>query len=102
MKFTGIWALVLLTSIFMTKTITADDARLLFEKTLQTEPGKDLTTSLIAGSVTVTSWSNNEVSVKVYGNIMSLSVLGFIFTFPKLISTFGSVANQSDPLNNIA
>lgn len=68
MKFTGIWAIVLLTSIFMTKTITADDARLLFEKTLQTEPGKDLTTSLIAGSVTVTSWGNNEVSVKVYGN----------------------------------
>ncbi|MBE2218671.1 MAG: DUF4097 family beta strand repeat protein [Ignavibacteria bacterium] len=52
----------------MTKSITADDARLLFEKTLTTEPGKDLTTSLIAGSVTVSSWSSNEVSVKVYGN----------------------------------
>jgi hypothetical protein len=52
----------------MARITTADDARLLFEKTLSTEPGLELTTSLIAGSVTVTSWSNNEVNVKVYGN----------------------------------
>jgi len=50
------------------KSLISDDARLLFEKTLQTEPGKLLETSLIAGSVTVSSWSNNEVNVKVYGN----------------------------------
>jgi hypothetical protein len=48
--------------------LVSDDARLLYEKTLQTEPGKHLETSLIAGSVTVTSWANNEVNVKVYGN----------------------------------
>ena len=65
MKFTGIWAIGLLTSIFMTKTITADDARLLFEKTLVTEPGKVVTTNLIACSVTVSSWNQNDGRAKV-------------------------------------
>lgn len=48
--------------------IMADDAKLLFEKTIPTEAGKELVTSLIAGGVTVTSWSQNEVNVKVFGN----------------------------------
>lgn len=48
--------------------LVAGDARLLFEKTLSTEQGKELTTSLIAGSITVSTWSQNEVNVKVYGN----------------------------------
>ncbi len=50
------------------KIILADDARLLFEKTIATEPGKELITSLIAGGITVSTWSQNEVNVKVYGN----------------------------------
>jgi hypothetical protein len=48
--------------------IIADDARLLFESTLDTEPGKELVTSLIAGGVTISTWQNNQVNVKVYGN----------------------------------
>jgi DUF4097 and DUF4098 domain-containing protein YvlB len=52
----------------ITKVIYSDDARLLFEATLDTEPGKELVTSLIAGGVTVSTWSNNQVNVKVYGN----------------------------------
>lgn len=63
---------ILLAALFFTaagtKTLLADDARLLFESTLDTEPGKELTTSLIAGSITISSWSNNQVNVKVYGN----------------------------------
>lgn len=65
-KFTLLTALLF--TIVCIKTSLADDARLLFEATLDTEPGKELTTSLIAGSVTISSWSNNQVSVKVYGN----------------------------------
>lgn len=53
---------------FSTTSITADDARLLFEKNITTQPGKELTTKLIAGGVMVSTWANNEVSVKVYGN----------------------------------
>lgn len=59
---------LLFMTIISTKTLISDDARLLFESTLDTEPGKELTTSLIAGSVTISSWNNNQVNVKVYGN----------------------------------
>jgi DUF4097 and DUF4098 domain-containing protein YvlB len=59
---------LLLIMMISTKTLISDDARLLFESTLDTEPGKELTTSLIAGSVTISSWQNNQVNVKVYGN----------------------------------
>lgn len=51
-----------------TKTAMSDDARLLFESTLDTEPNKELITSLIAGGVTILTWNNNQVNVKVYGN----------------------------------
>lgn len=61
-----ITAMVALT--ITTKTLVADDARLLFEKTISTEAGKELITSLIAGGITVSTWSQNEVNVKVYGN----------------------------------
>lgn len=60
--------IALLYTIVCFKTSMADDARLLFEATLDTEPGKELSTSLIAGSVKISSWNNNQVSVKVYGN----------------------------------
>jgi DUF4097 and DUF4098 domain-containing protein YvlB len=46
----------------------ADDFKLLGEKTLQTEPGKSLNISSIAGNVIINSWSKNEVEVKMYGN----------------------------------
>jgi DUF4097 and DUF4098 domain-containing protein YvlB len=61
---------LVITVIFAFSLITAkaDDARLLFEKTLQTEQGKELIASLIAGGLKVETWSNNEVNVKVYGN----------------------------------
>lgn len=66
-KFTALIA-VLFIAVTAPKTLYCDDARLLFESTLDTEPGKELTTSLIAGSITISSWSNNQVNVKVYGN----------------------------------
>jgi len=59
---------LIIISAFSSMELAADDARLLFEKTLQTEPGKELVTSLIAGGVIVSTWTNNEVNVKVYGN----------------------------------
>jgi DUF4097 and DUF4098 domain-containing protein YvlB len=67
MKLLIIGALIMFSSLTVSKTI-ADDARLLFEKTLQTEPGKELITSLIAGGVKISTWASNEVNVKVYGN----------------------------------
>lgn len=67
MKFLIIMGLLGITA-FGAKTSFADDARLLFEKTISTTSGKQLSTSLFAGSVKVTSWANNEVNVKVYGN----------------------------------
>jgi hypothetical protein len=68
MKLLSILLSAVLFTALCAKQIQADDARLLFEKTIPTESGKELITSLIAGSVTVTGWSNNEVNVKVYGN----------------------------------
>ncbi|MCI0450095.1 MAG: DUF4097 domain-containing protein [Chlorobi bacterium] len=67
MKLLNLFIIAIVLSFASVKLI-ADDARLLFEKTLQTEPGKELITSLIAGGVTVTTWANHEVNVKVYGN----------------------------------
>jgi hypothetical protein len=46
----------------------SNDTRLLYETTLQTEPGKELMVTLFAGNITVNTWSNNEVNVKFYGN----------------------------------
>jgi hypothetical protein len=66
-KYTLIMTAILFAAVF-TKTSIADDARLLFESTLDTEPNKELITSLIAGGVTISTWQNNQVNVKVYGN----------------------------------
>ncbi|MEO8511953.1 MAG: hypothetical protein ABI543_00205 [Ignavibacteria bacterium] len=68
MKITTLFTISLLISSIMIKVTTADDAKLLFEKNIPTESGKELVTSLVAGSIQVSSWSSNEVSVKVYGN----------------------------------
>lgn len=68
MKITTLFTISLLISSIMVKVTTADDARLLFEKNIPTESGKELITSLVAGSIQVSSWPNNEVSIKVYGN----------------------------------
>lgn len=68
MKITTLFKLSLLILTVMAQITTADDARLLFEKTIPTEAGKELYTSLVAGSIQVSSWANNEVNVKVYGN----------------------------------
>jgi hypothetical protein len=35
---------------------------------LATEPGKELIVTLIAGNIKVSTWQNNEVNIKVYGN----------------------------------
>ncbi len=66
-KYTFLFALILFAAI-SAKSVFADDARLLFESTLDTEPNKELITSLIAGGVTISTWQNNQVNVKVYGN----------------------------------
>ncbi len=68
MKYANFLKLSLLILTVMVKVTTADDARLLFEKSIPTEAGKELVTSLVAGSVQVSSWASNEVNVKVYGN----------------------------------
>jgi len=60
---------VILTAIFLlVQTIISGDTRLLFEKTLQTESGKELLVTLFTGNITINTWSNNEVNVKFYGN----------------------------------
>lgn len=68
MKFSAILTLSFLTILFMGKLTSADDARLLFEKTISTESGKELITSLVAGGIEISTWDKNEVNVKVYGN----------------------------------
>lgn len=60
--------LCLLILIFMGKKTNSEDTRLIFEKSIPTEPGKELVTSLIAGSVQISASSNNKVNVKVFGN----------------------------------
>jgi hypothetical protein len=52
----------------LVQTAISNDTRLLYEKTLQTGQGKELIVTLLAGNVTVNTWSNNEVNVKFYGN----------------------------------
>lgn len=61
---------IILTLLFlMVQAAYSDDTRLLYEKTLQTESGKELNVSLFAGSITINTWSNtSEVNVKFYGN----------------------------------
>jgi len=68
MKLSAILALNLLAIILMGKIALADDARLLFEKTISTSSGKELITSLVAGGIEISTWDKNEVNVKVYGN----------------------------------
>ncbi len=68
MKLSAILTLSLLAILFMGKLTSADDARLLFEKTISTESGKELITSLVAGGIEISTWDKNEVNVKVYGN----------------------------------
>ena len=68
MQITTILSIAFLASALMVKTAAADDAKLLFEKSISTESGKELVTSIVAGSIQISSWSNNEVNVKVYGN----------------------------------
>ena len=54
--------------LLMGKLTFADDARLLFEKSIPTESGKELITSLVAGGIEISTWDKNEVNVKVFGN----------------------------------
>ena len=68
MNITSLVIASIIVSVLMVKVTMADDARLLFEKTIPTESGMELITSLVAGNIQVSSWSNNEVNVKVYGN----------------------------------
>lgn len=68
MKLPAFLTISLLTILLMGKLTMADDARLLFEKTISTESGKELITSLVAGGIEISTWDNNEVNVKVYGN----------------------------------
>ncbi len=68
MKYLTIILMGTILTAFSARSVMADDARLLFEKIIPTQSGKELTTKLIAGGVTVSTWANNEVSVKVYGN----------------------------------
>src|ERR1700674_1105604 len=44
------------------------DLNLIYEKSLQTEAGKILNTSSVAGDIEISTWDKNEVSVKIYGN----------------------------------
>lgn len=68
MNYLTILIMVSILTAFSAKSVIADDARLLFEKNIPTQSGKELTTKLIAGGVMVSTWASNEVSVKVYGN----------------------------------
>mgnify|MGYP001325836786 FL=1 len=68
MKLSAFLTISLLTFLLMGKLTLADDARLLFEKTISTESGKELITSLVAGGIEISTWDKNEVNVKVYGN----------------------------------
>lgn len=60
--------LFLIIMAILVQSIVSNDTRLLYEKTLQTEPGKELVVTLVAGNIKVSTWSNNEVNVKIYGN----------------------------------
>jgi len=63
--------------LFSMRNSFADDLKLLKENTIQTEPGKSLNLSSVAGNVIVNSWSRNEVEVKIYGNEKAENYLTF-------------------------
>lgn len=50
------------------QTAFSTDTRLLAEINVTTEPGKELTATMIAGSITVTVGESNNVNAKFYGN----------------------------------
>lgn len=68
MKLSALFTVSILTLLFMGKLTLADDARLLFERSISTESGKELITSLVAGGIEISTWDKNEVNVKVFGN----------------------------------
>lgn len=68
MRIISIFFKSLLILLLMGKLTFADDARLLFEKSIPTESGKELITSLVAGGIEISTWDKNEVNVKVFGN----------------------------------
>jgi len=63
------------TTIISSDVIAGED--LLFEKTLATSSGENLTLDSFAGNVEITTGSANEVSVKIYGNQEAKDKLDF-------------------------
>jgi len=53
---------------FSYSTLYSQQSNIIEENTLSTEKGKTLTISTFAGTIDITTWDKNEVSVKVTGN----------------------------------
>src|SRR5438876_6281582 len=49
-------------------TIVSGDLRQIYEKSVETESGRTLTASSVAGDIEISTWDKNEVEVKVMGN----------------------------------
>lgn len=59
--------------------INAQETTILHDKTFQTESGKNLKLETSSGNVIISTWDNNSVNVKVFGNRYASEKLDFIF-----------------------
>ncbi len=79
-----------------------DDLKLLLEKSLPTQTGQKLDVNAFAGNIKITSWSSNEVSVKIYGNENAEENLQFEVTSESSgIKVDASQKTEKKHLNNI-
>lgn len=56
------------TILFFNSNLFAQNLKLLKEKSFNIQPGKILHVNFASGDIKVTSWDNNEVNVKIFGN----------------------------------
>jgi len=54
--------------LFFNSTLSAQNLKLLKEKSFNIQPGKILHVNFAGGDIKVTSWDKNEVNVKIFGN----------------------------------
>lgn len=72
--------MMILGLLFISSSIFADDLKLIHDKKFEVGKGGLLNLKSAVGDINIQSWSNNEVSVKVYGNKKAADEMDFSFS----------------------
>ncbi|MBI2416517.1 MAG: DUF4097 family beta strand repeat protein [Ignavibacteriales bacterium] len=79
MKKTILLAAIVLSVLFMVNNTSADDSRVIEEKTFKVKPGGKLRLEAPGSDVRVTGWNKNEILVKIHGSIKAKDYFEFRF-----------------------